>query len=162
VKLLGAEDPNLGKWRFEIDDSKAKINRNAIPIDVTPAGSEVYRLGDVFEHPTLYNDYPALADYNIELLKGKNVTGDLSFNFEKKQKTQGQISGEFIGDTLFVDYNFKIDGNAYKNPQVFLKKDKKLLQGSGELEVYLGRTYFKKGIPINFDKGFVFQLSDCK
>lgn len=94
--------------------------------------------------------------------KGKNVTGDLSFNFEKKQKTKGQISGEFIGDTLFVDYNFKIDGNAYKNPQVFLKKDKKLLQGSGELEVYLGRTYFKKGIPINFDKGFVFELSDCK
>jgi hypothetical protein len=94
--------------------------------------------------------------------KGKKVTGELKFDFATKQKTDGQISGEFIGDTLFVDYNYKIDGVAYKNPQVFLKKDDQLLQGAGELEVYVGRTYFKKSVPINFDRGFIFKLSSCK
>ena len=94
--------------------------------------------------------------------KGKNVTGELNFDFDKKQKSDGQISGEFIGDTLYVDYSYKLNGVAYKNPQVFLKKDNKLLQGSGELEVYVGRTYFKKGVPLNFDRGFTFELSSCK
>ncbi|MFH2033148.1 MAG: LPD23 domain-containing protein, partial [Candidatus Margulisiibacteriota bacterium] len=63
------------KWRFEIDDSKATIDRNAKPFDTTPAGSDVYRLGDYIKHPDLYKAYPQLADYNIELLKGRNVTG---------------------------------------------------------------------------------------
>lgn len=64
-----------GKWAFRIDDSKAKINPDAKPIDDTPAGNEVYRLGDFLEHSDLYKAYPELAEYNIELLKGRNTTG---------------------------------------------------------------------------------------
>lgn len=94
--------------------------------------------------------------------KGKNVTGELNFDFDKKQSSSGQISGEFIGDTLYVDYSYMLNGVAYKNPQVFLRKDNQFLQGSGELEVYVGRTYFKKSVPLNFDRGFTFELSSCK
>jgi hypothetical protein len=94
--------------------------------------------------------------------KGKNVTGELNFDFDKKQSSSGQISGEFIGDTLYVDYSYLLNGKEYKNPQVFLRKDNQFLQGSGELEVYVGRTYFKKSVPLNFDRGFTFELSSCK
>jgi hypothetical protein len=112
------------------------------------------------------NCYMAVNEADTAYLKinqkGKNVTGELNFDFDKKQSSSGQISGEFIGDTLYVDYSYMLNGVAYKNPQVFLRKDNQFLQGSGELEVYVGRTYFKKSVPINFNNGFVFELGTCK
>ncbi|MBK0382804.1 hypothetical protein I5M32_07510 [Pedobacter sp. SD-b] len=94
--------------------------------------------------------------------KDAKVVGELAFNFKDKDDSKGTISGEFKGDTLFVDYTFKLKGADYKNPQVFLKRGDELVQGSGELEMYLGRTYFKKGAPINFENGFVFEPINCK
>ncbi len=93
---------------------------------------------------------------------GKKVVGELAFNFKNKENTKGTIIGEFKGDTLFVDYTFKVNGKEYKNPQVFLMQGNNLLQGAGELEVYVGRTYFKKSVPINFKNGFVFEPTNCK
>ncbi|MEO5911980.1 MAG: hypothetical protein ABIP95_13900 [Pelobium sp.] len=94
--------------------------------------------------------------------KNGRIVGELAFNFSKKDDTQGTISGEFKGDTLFLEYSFIYKGTEYNNPQVFLKKGAKLLQGSGELETMLGRTYFKKDVPINFEEGFAFEPSNCK
>jgi hypothetical protein len=94
--------------------------------------------------------------------KGKKVIGELAFKIKDKENTNGTIIGAFKGDTLFVDYTFKLKGKEYKNPQVFLKQENNLLQGAGELEVYVGRTYFKKTVPINFKNGFVFEPTDCK
>lgn len=90
------------------------------------------------------------------------VEGDLLFKFENKKNTEGKIEGEFRGDTLFVDYNFTVDGVASKNPLAFLKKEHQLLQGSGEILTYLGRTYFKNDAEIDFTKGFVFDHVKCK
>lgn len=94
--------------------------------------------------------------------KNGRIVGELAFNFSKKDDTQGSISGEFKGDTLFVEYHFTYKGTKYNNPQVFLKKGDTLLQGAGTLETMMGRTYFKKEIPIKFDEGFVFETTDCK
>ncbi|OAQ40536.1 hypothetical protein A5893_06195 [Pedobacter psychrophilus] len=93
---------------------------------------------------------------------GKKVVGELTFKFKDKENTSGTVIGEFKGDTLFVDYTFKLKGTEYKNPQVFLMQGNNLLQGAGELEVYVGRTYFKKSVPIIFKNGFVFEPADCK
>lgn len=110
--------------------------------------------------------YKAVSNADTATLKfdqkGKKVVGVLAFNFKAKENTNGTIIGEFKGDTLFVDYTFKLKGKGYKNPQVFLKQGDNLMQGSGELEVYVGRTYFKKSVPFIFKNGFVFEPLDCK
>lgn len=94
------------------------------------------------------------------------ITGHLVINYVDKGKNDGEISGEYKGDTLFVDYTFKIgttNETVYKNPLAFLKKDGKLILGVGQIETSLGRSYFVKGKPISFDKGrFTFEPTECK
>jgi hypothetical protein len=100
------------------------------------------------------------ATLSIHKENAKTV-GKLAFNFSKKDDTDGSVSGEFKGDTLFVEYAFKYKGTKYSNPQVFLMKGDSLIQGHGDLRTMLGRTYFEDHSKIMFD-GFVFKPSDCK
>lgn len=97
---------------------------------------------------------------------GKKITGHLVINYLDKGKNDGEISGAYRGDTLFVDYTFKIgtsNQTQYKNPLAFLKKDGKLILGVGQIETNLGRSYFVPGKPISFEKGrFTFGPADCK
>lgn len=77
-----------GKWRFEIDDSGARFNRDAMtPRSYGVGGREIVadtgRLGDTLEHPALYEAYPQLADVTT-------VQGRGDFN--------GQFSGSFNSD----------------------------------------------------------------
>lgn len=94
------------------------------------------------------------------------ITGHMLINYLDKGKNDGQISGKFNGDTLFVDYTFKIgteNKTIYKNPLAFLKKDGKLILGVGQIETSMGKSYFVKGKPISFEKGrFTFDPTECK
>nr|WP_233174105.1 hypothetical protein [Pedobacter sp. ASV19] len=102
----------------------------------------------------------------IKTLSTGKIAGKLVINYLDKGKNDGVVEGNFKGDTLFVDYTFKIgtsNPTIYKNPLAFLKKDGKLVMGVGQIETSLGKSYFVKGKPINFDKGrFVFAPVDCK
>ena len=52
------------------------------------------------------------------------VAGHLVINYVDKGKNDGEVSGAYRGDTLFVDYTFKIgttNKTQYKNPLAFLK-----------------------------------------
>ena len=100
------------------------------------------------------------ATLNIDKENAKMV-GKLAFNFSKKDDTNGSVSGEFKGDTLFVEYAFEYKGTKYSNPQVFLMKGDSLIQGHGDMRTMLGRTYFEDHSKIMFD-GFVFKPTDCK
>lgn len=104
------------------------------------------------------------ATLTLETHADKKITGHLVFDFDKKDKNDGSIKGEFKGDTLYVDYEFKVGENAYhKNPLAFLKKDGKLILGVGKMETRFGKTYFRKDLPINFDGGrFIFETAECK
>ncbi|MBD3749408.1 MAG: hypothetical protein IE931_07925 [Sphingobacteriales bacterium] len=101
------------------------------------------------------------AHLSVGSVKDK-VMGELSFNFKEKQNNNGTIEGSYHGDTLFVDYSYKINGTNFKNPLVFLKEDSTFYQGYGTIITYLGRTSFDKKAPIDFTKGFVFKQTDCK
>jgi len=90
------------------------------------------------------------------------VTGALAFDFLEKDDLRGEIKGFFSGDTLFVDYTFKAEGTVSKNPLVFLRKGDTLQQGTGEIETYIGKTYFKDHAAIKFDEGFLFKPTDCE
>jgi hypothetical protein len=105
------------------------------------------------------------ADLKLSTHEGK-VTGTLLINYAEKGKNDGKIEGKYSGDTLFVDYTFKIgttNQTTYKNPLALLKKDGKLVMGVGQIETTLGRSYFTKGKPISFEKGrFIFDPQECK
>ncbi|QNK61332.1 hypothetical protein H7F33_12220 [Pedobacter sp. PAMC26386] len=95
----------------------------------------------------------------------KNVKGNLVISYSNKDNNNGEFEGELKGDTLLVIYTFKVGNKPtiYKNPLAFLKKDGKLIMGVGEMESALGRTYFKKGVPIDFGKGrFTYASVECK
>jgi hypothetical protein len=95
----------------------------------------------------------------------KKTGGALLLNLDKKENNNGQIEGNFKGDTLFVDYVFQIGnkGRWYRNPLALLKKDGKLIMGVGKMETTWGKTYFRKDIPIDFVKGrFIFEPVNCK
>ena len=106
------------------------------------------------------------AKMNVDETAAGKIKGKLYIKFEEKGPNDGTFEGEFRGDTLFVDYSFTINTTnktVYKNPLAFLKKDGKLLMGVGQIQTTLGRSFFVKGKPIDFEKGrFQFAPVDCK
>lgn len=106
------------------------------------------------------------ADLKLNTLASGKVSGTLVINYAEKPKNDGFFTGKFSGDTLFVDYSFKVGTDSvgtYTNPLAFLKKDGKLVMGVGQIETTLGRSYFVKDKPINFEAGkFIFEPKDCK
>ncbi|TRX35785.1 hypothetical protein FNW52_09855 [Flavobacterium sp. ZT3R18] len=112
------------------------------------------------EEPINVSCYKALyesdtVELKINALKNGKVTGDMVMKILDMPKKVGKINGEFRGDTLFVDYSFYQGANEkkiFKNPMAMLKKGDELILGSGKIETYLGRSYFAKDTPIDFEK----------
>lgn len=106
------------------------------------------------------------AYLNLNITESGNIDGNLLIKYTGKDQNIGAVSGKFRGDTLFVDYTFtlgKTDKPIYKNQLALLKKDKLMILGVGQIETTLGRSYFVKGEPINFERGkFTFEPSVCK
>lgn len=106
------------------------------------------------------------AFLKLKMTDTVNVLGDLTINYENKPANVGTVQGKFKGDTLYVDYTYKIgenDKSSYSNPLAFLKKDGKLMMGVGQIETAYGRSYFVKDKPINFERGkFAFEEKPCK
>lgn len=105
------------------------------------------------------------ATMDLNLADSTKVTGNLLIKYAEKPKNDGILRGEFKGDTLFVNYTFKIgeNPNEFSNPLALLKTDSALVMGVGVIETTLGRSYFVKDKPINFARGkFSFVPNDCK
>ncbi|WP_316832049.1 hypothetical protein [Pedobacter aquatilis] len=102
----------------------------------------------------------------VKTLASGKVTGSLLVKYAEKPQNNGILNGKFNGDTLLVDYRFNTGGDttrAFTNPLAFLKKDGKLIMGVAQIETTLGRSYFVKGKPINYEAGkFTFEEVPCK
>ncbi|RVT71726.1 hypothetical protein EOD40_16640 [Flavobacterium sufflavum] len=122
------------------------------------------------EKPVSINCYKALyetdtIDLKLNTLKGGKVSGNLVMKMYAMSEKVGVIEGEFHGDTLFADYTFiqgKNENAKFKNPLALLKRGDTLILGNGKIETYLGRSYFAKGAPIDFDRvKYKFLTVDC-
>lgn len=102
----------------------------------------------------------------LKTMASGKVTGSLLVKYGEKPQNNGNIEGNFSGDTLLVDYRFNTGNDSTKiftNPLAFLKKDGKLIMGVGQIETTLGKSYFVKGKPINYEVGkFTFAEVNCK
>jgi len=101
------------------------------------------------------------------------IIGDLTINYGEVQANSlekvtnvGTIAGEFRGDTLYVDYTHtsgSINKKGFKNPLAFLKVGENLVLGVGQIETHLGRSYFVKSKPIDYEIArFRFVPVDCE
>jgi len=106
------------------------------------------------------------AYLNIKSSVKEKVEGTLLIQYWNNPKNDGKIKGRFNGDTLFADYTYNVGSykdRFYQNPLAFLLKDDSLVLGIGKIETLAGRSYFKPGAPINFDRGrFRFAKTECK
>ncbi|WP_269222854.1 MULTISPECIES: hypothetical protein [Flavobacterium] len=134
----------------------------------TPKDIETIKAGD--EKPISVTCYKALyeqdtIDLKMNTLKNGKINGDMVMKIIDMPEKSGKITGEFHGDTLFVDYTFiqgTNDKKVFKNPMALLKKDNQLILGSGKIETYLGRSYFVKDTPIDFEKvKYKFSTVEC-
>lgn len=133
------------------------------PKDAAPANAQTEKPVSTVCYKALYeND---TINLTINTLKNGKITGDMVMKIENMPDKIGKIAGEFRGDTLFADYSFIQGTNEkvkFKNPMAFLKHGNELNLGSGKIETYLGKSYFSKGTPIEFEKvKYKFTTVDC-
>lgn len=106
------------------------------------------------------------ARLNLSTLEGSKITGNLLIQYDNNPKNEGELKGRRNGDTIFADYTYTVgtyEKAINKNPLAFLVKGDSLILGIGEIESKMGRSYFKPGTPIHFDKGrFRFVKGECK
>lgn len=122
------------------------------------------------EIPISVDCYQALYEKDtinltINTLKDGKIAGKMIMKTTESPINDGVIVGEFHGDTLFADYSFSNDKNdkeTFKNPIAILKRGDSLILGNGKIEVYLGKSYFNKKTPIDFDNvKYKFIKVDC-
>ena len=104
-------------------------------------------------------------DLKLNTLKNGKLTGDMVMKVAPSTVRTGEVSGEFHGDTLFVDYTFKelaSKDRIFKNPMALLKRDKQLILGNGTMQTTMGVTYLVKDKPIDFERvKYKFVSIDC-
>ncbi|MBF4467751.1 hypothetical protein [Flavobacterium sp. LC2016-12] len=104
-------------------------------------------------------------DLNVNTLKNGKVSGDMVMKVAKTPQRTGEITGEFKGDTLFIDYTFvdtEHKDTKFKNPMALLKRDKQLILGNGTMQTTMGVTYLVKDKPIDFENvKYKFSAVDC-
>ena len=131
-------------------DKSEQVNMSATRADVSV---QCYQA--VFEKDT--------ADMKLTTTAGGKVKGKLVMAYGKTRPNQieqtvnnGEVQGSFRGDTLYVTYTYTtgtINKTVYTNPLAFLKKGETLIMGVGDIETQMGRTYFVKGKPIDYEIG---------
>nr|WP_294785637.1 hypothetical protein [uncultured Flavobacterium sp.] len=104
-------------------------------------------------------------DLKLNTLKNGKLGGDMIMKVAPSTVRTGEITGEFHGDTLFVDYTFKdnVNGNkTFKNPMALLKRSNQLILGNGTMQTTMGVTYLVKDKPIDFENvKYKFDSVEC-
>lgn len=103
-------------------------------------------------------------DLKLNTLKNGKLSGDMTMKVAPSTVRTGEVAGEFHGDTLFVDYTFKVnkENQTFKNPMALLKRDNQLILGNGTMQTTMGVTYLVKDKPIDFDKvKYKFDTVEC-
>ena len=105
------------------------------------------------------------VNLKINTFKDGTVTGNMTMKQFETPTKEGEINGGYHGDTLMVDYNYKsgtTDKTNYENPLALLKRGNELIMGNGKIETYLGKTFFVKNAPIDYENiRFKFTKLDC-
>lgn len=99
------------------------------------------------------------ASLNI-VLKEKTFYGQYEVNHHGLYKDSGDVNGIIKGDTLkgtFHYQQYRIE-KWDRIPIALLRRQGKLIMGTGAMEIYMNMTFFTKNIPIDYQHPlFVFE-----
>ena len=90
-----------------------------------------------------------------------NVTGELFYSLNEKDRNIGTVSGIFVGDTLYADYTFRSEGTTSVREIIFLKRNNSIVEGTGPMEEKDGKQTFIMPRKLDFS-GVILQAADCK
>lgn len=99
------------------------------------------------------------AVFNVSVTDGQ-FKGLYEISYGGEYRDSGEVSGYVKGDTLAGNYLYQRVGieQLHRIPIALLKKGDKLIMGVGSMEIYLERTYFKPGVPIDYEHvKFIFE-----
>jgi hypothetical protein len=147
LSLVGLQSCKKNENNKEVETVKA--NKEEI------VSTECYKA--IYEKDTI--------ELKLNTLKSGKLSGNMVMKVAAATERNGEIKGEFHGDTLFADYTFTEVTNKnkiFKNPMAFLKKDKQLILGNGTMQTTMGVTYLVKDKPIDFDRvKYKFETAEC-
>lgn len=126
----------------------------------SPSQKELEEAKKQAEKPISVDLFQALYEKDtinltVNNLKENKVNGHMEMKLFGQPAKIGDIKGKYHGDTLFVDYTFVLENDKkaqFRNPMALLRKEGQLILGSGKIETYLGRSFFSKSSPIEFEK----------
>lgn len=95
-------------------------------------------------------------------LIGNDVSGQLGYAIQGKDRQEGTVRGEWIGDTLLLDYLFQSEGALSSRQVIFLKKDSLLIEGYGTSEERDGKIQFIDRSAAKFGDGIVLVRKSCE
>lgn len=121
--------------------------------EVKPSGDECYLL-------TANNNTTTL---NFNINSNQEVNGTLSYSLYGKDKNDGTINGNMVGDTLIAEYTFDSEGVSSVREVVFLQKDDgSYVEGHGDVTELNDRIVFKDRKKLKFDTINILTKVDCK
>ncbi len=136
-----------GKWRFEIDDSMAKLVENP-PLKLQGNNDDGYyrtaKLGDVLEHSKLFEAYPQLKNVTVIIQETEPGVEGISFNeskqivlsqklfertteeFKKLQESKQEEIKRIEQTAEYNEYNkyYQMDFSSVETPEQWLKEEK--------------------------------------
>ncbi|MFV8367987.1 hypothetical protein [Flavobacterium sp. LB2R40] len=99
----------------------------------------------------------------LNIKNGLLLSGNLSYNFYEKDKSNGTLIGEIKGDTLFANYTFMSEGISTVRQVAFLKQGDAYIEGFGDvIDDNKGKVIFKDTKQLNFDSNLVLSKVNCQ
>ena len=93
------------------------------------------------------------------ILNGDKVTGIMHWMPAEKDGAYGTLAGKRVNDSIFVDYNFVIEGDNEIESKIFILKPDRLIELSGELEQKNGKSVMAH--PEKAKQGDVLLKANC-
>ena len=97
----------------------------------------------------------------VDRTETEKISGQLSYKFFEKDRSEGTIKGVIMGDTLLADYTFKSEGVLSVRQVVFLKKGNGYTEGYGSIIEKNGNTKFQSDQNLKFDGKIILSKIDC-
>ena len=98
-----------------------------------------------------YENYANKDTVKLQVMTYENkVTGTLQIKLFNKDENKGTFIGKMRGDTLIADYIFMSEGIRSIRQIAYLKRNKTLIEGYGNVVAKDGKMVFKNIATLNF------------
>lgn len=89
------------------------------------------------------------------------VSGNLTYNLFEKDRNKGNFKGEWKGDSLFADYEFKSEGLLSTREIFFFKTDSGLVEGYGPVMDTLNKVVFRDHSTLVLNQNILLKPVKC-